>query len=146
MQAALKLCSQALTKYPGQPLFTVLKAFALDRSGNGDAATPLIQFIIDCDSACSETVQHASTLLKSRNDVDKLAELYEKATKRQPHDNLLQQQLFVAYAQQGSAVKQQQVAMKLNKKDPQELSAMWVVCSVLSQAAARRAGATHILP
>lgn len=148
MQAALKASNQALSKYPGHPLFTVLKAYAYDRTGNALEAAPLIQHVVDHPDADEDALFHASTLLKNAGDFDKLAELYTKACDRRPGDVVLLQQLFLAHARLGRAVKQQQAAMKLNKQDPNELHAFWVICSMLTQADNKRAGAglRHDLP
>lgn len=141
VQAATKLCNQALAKYTDQPLFTILKAFALDRAGNDSTVPTLIQQVIDCPRSNDDCIHHAGTLLKGRGEFDKMVELYEKAAARAPKDLTWQQQLFLAHARVGDTVKQQRIAMQLNKADPMELHALWVVCSILLQADARRAGA-----
>ena len=140
LQGAAKLCQQALTKYPGYPLFLVLKAIAFDRTGDVAKAEPLLQQAIDSDACCEEARHHAATLLQHNGDFEMLLDMYEKAAARAPGDIALQQQLFCAHARLVQPVKQQQVAMRLNKSEPCELHAFWHVASVLAQAALRRRG------
>ena len=90
-------------------MFTILKAFAYDRSGNAHDAAPLIQHVIDCKTVSAESIHHAATLLQQNGDFDKLLELYTKAVPRQPQDIALQQQLFLAHVRLFQPVKQQQV-------------------------------------
>jgi tetratricopeptide (TPR) repeat protein len=109
VQAAIKACNQALSKYPKQPLFTILKAFAFDRAGNGLEATPLVQQVIDSKDADAESIHHASTILKNSGDFEKLVELYSKASARDPSDLGLHQHLFLSHVRMLEPVKQQQV-------------------------------------
>jgi tetratricopeptide (TPR) repeat protein len=143
MQAALKFCNQALAKYPGQPLFTILKAYAYDRAGDSSTVMPLIQIVIDCKHADDESLHHAATLLKNRGDFEKLLELYTKAAARAPPDINLQQQLFLTHARLGNALMQQQTAIRLCKLDSNELHAFWLVESMLTQADNKRSGTSN---
>lgn len=144
MQGAIKLCNQALTKLPKQPLVTVLKAFALDRSSSVPEALALLDGIIQTGTADEDVLHHASGLLKARGQYARLLQLYTAALAQHPDDLGLLQEVFLAHVRLGGLVAQQQAAMKLNKLAPCEMHTFWVVCSMLSQAARKRGGDTAV--
>jgi len=85
-QAALKQCNQALNKYPKHGLFTILKAFALDRMGNASEALALAHTVADSGTGDEETLHHTSNLLRSHSEFELLLQMYQKSAAANPQD------------------------------------------------------------
>eukprot|EP00892_Ulva_mutabilis_P000627 jgi/Ulvmu1/10565/UM065_0019.1 len=139
-KAALKQCNQALSKYRGHGLFSILKAFALDRLGNAPEALALAREIANSGTGDEEILHHTSNLLRNHNEFEVLLQMYQKSATANPQDIGLLQEVFLAHVRLGHVLEQQQVAMKISKASPGELQTFWVVCSMLAQVACVRAG------
>lgn len=85
-QAALKQCNQALSKYHKHGLFSVLKAFALDRLGNATEALALASEIADSGTGDEEILHHTSSLLRGHSEFEMLLQMYQKSAAANPHD------------------------------------------------------------
>lgn len=97
LQAAIKQCNQALSKYHKHSLFSVLKAFALDRMGNVSEALALAREISESGTGDAEVLHHTSNLLRSHGEFEILLQMYQKSAASQPQDiGLLQVQTYAA--------------------------------------------------
>jgi tetratricopeptide (TPR) repeat protein len=91
MQGSIKQCNQALSKYPKNNLFNVLKALAHDRLGDSVKAVSIVEDIIATRTADDEVLHHCSDLLRRLGDYEVLLQLYKSASAEQPQDLGLQQ-------------------------------------------------------
>lgn len=91
LQATVKQCNQALSKYPKHGLFTILKAYALDCMGNASEALVLAQEVSESGTADAEVLHHTSNLLRSNGEYNMLLQMYQKSAALQPQDIGLQQ-------------------------------------------------------
>lgn len=99
LQATIKQCNQALSKYPKHGLFSILKAFALDRMGNAGEALLLAQEVSESGTGDAEVLHHTSNLLRSHGEFQTLLHMYQKSVASQPQDiGLLQVQPCAASA------------------------------------------------
>ena len=71
--------------------------------------------------------------------------MWEAASKREPQNEELLSQTFMAYVRQGLYKKQQQVAMQLYKVQPKNPYYFWAVMSIVLQATSDRLSLILIL-
>ena len=69
---------------------------------------------------------------------DTICDMWEAASKKDPQNEELLSQTFMAYVRQGLYKKQQQVAMQLYKVQPKNPYYFWAVMSIVLQATADR--------
>ena len=67
-----------------------------------------------------------------------ICDMWEAASKKDPQNEELLSQTFMAYVRQGLYKKQQQVAMQLYKVQPKNPYYFWAVMSIVLQATADR--------
>ncbi|KXZ48272.1 hypothetical protein GPECTOR_29g5 [Gonium pectorale] len=151
---ALKLCQQALAKYPGDDLVRVLKAIGLDRSGQREEANEVVDEVLAGKPAPvdEQVLRLAGMVLRGSGRVSAITAMYEAAADaaaRMPGGGelalALLHEVFGAHVRESSFVKQQQVALRLSKAAAAapggtvlgaERYGWWVVLSLLLQARA----------
>ncbi|KAG2423858.1 hypothetical protein HXX76_015018 [Chlamydomonas incerta] len=159
-KGALKLCQQALQKYPEDQLIKVLKAIGLDRSGKREEANQVVDEVTATTPMDEQVLRLAAMVLRGSGRLAAITSMYEAAAAaaalQGPGQAELAQVLlndvFGAHVRESNFVKQQQVAMKLSKASglavgaagvSSERYSWWMVLSLLLQArAALRARAS----
>ncbi|PNW76761.1 hypothetical protein CHLRE_11g475050v5 [Chlamydomonas reinhardtii] len=159
-KGALKLCQQALQKYPENELIKVLKAIGLDRSGKREEANQIVDEVVATTPIDEQVLRLAAMVLRGSGRLAAITSMYEAAAAAAAAHGpgqaelaqVLLNDVFGAHVRESNFVKQQQVAMKLSKASgpaagaagvSSERYSWWVVLSLLLQArAALRARAS----
>ncbi|GLC46898.1 hypothetical protein PLESTB_001281700 [Pleodorina starrii] len=166
-KGALKLCQQALQKYPDNELVKVLKAIGLERCGKRDEANQVVDEVLAVSPTDEQVLRLGAMVLRAAGRLPDITRMYEAAAAAvAPRGGelalVLQHEVFGAHVREFNFVKQQQVALKLSKAAAAtpavavsapgggpavsvERYGWWVVLSILLQArAALRARATGV--
>ncbi|GFR48749.1 hypothetical protein Agub_g10707 [Astrephomene gubernaculifera] len=165
-KGALKLCQQALQKYPNNELVMVLKAIGLDRSGKRDEANQVVDEVVAATPIDEQVLRLASMVLRGSGRLSDITRMYEAAAAAAAASGgsgsaqqalVLLHEVFGAHVRESNFVKQQQVALRLSKAAAGALAAVgaagvsgerygwWVVMSLVLQArAALRARARGV--
>ncbi|CAG9463897.1 unnamed protein product [Pedinophyceae sp. YPF-701] len=141
-KTALKILDQIVAKksFKGNAEVRVLRAIALQRLGRGSEALEICADIRKDKAILSDSnvLTLASNVYRWERRPAELGSMYEDACAANPGNMHLLQEAFRANMSAFNFVKQQQIAMKLNRGAPSDKHFWWVVMSVLLQA--RNAG------
>ncbi|XP_014235651.1 N-alpha-acetyltransferase 25, NatB auxiliary subunit [Trichogramma pretiosum] len=131
---ALQEADKVLKKHPGNQCARVLKALALLRLGKEDECQSIIDKVrseVPCEDS---TLQAMSICYREIQQPDKISEVYEAASKADPHNEELLTHLFMSYIRLGDFKKQQQTALALYKLVPKNAYYYWAIMSLVMQA------------
>ncbi|XP_021913632.1 N-alpha-acetyltransferase 25, NatB auxiliary subunit isoform X3 [Zootermopsis nevadensis] len=145
---ALQEAEKVLKKQPNFQCAKVLKALALLRLGKEDECMQLLDAVrteIPCDDS---TLQAMTICYREIHNPERICEIYEAATKKEPNNEELLTHLFMSYVRVADYKKQQQTAMALYKLKPKNPYYFWAVMSVVMQAhkADEKLAKTVVLP
>ncbi len=117
-------------------MLLTLRAFSLQRTGKSDEALATLQAIVDKGPE-SERVLHTMTFTyRAAGKPEAIVPAYAAAAEKSPQDLEILKGLFGAYAKDLNFVKQQQIALKLAKAQPEEADrySWWAIVSLTLQA------------
>ncbi|KAJ9597152.1 hypothetical protein L9F63_026958, partial [Diploptera punctata] len=122
---ALQEADKVLKKQPNFQCAKVLKALALLRLGKEDECIQLLD-VVRAEVPCDDSTLQAMTICyREIHNPERICEIYEAATKKEPNNEELLDTLIH---------KQQQTAMALYKLKPKNPYYFWAVMSVVMQA------------
>ncbi|XP_071448582.1 N-alpha-acetyltransferase 25, NatB auxiliary subunit [Hetaerina americana] len=131
---ALQEADKVLKKQPSFQCAKVLKALALLRLGKDDECEQILESVRQ-EVPCEDSTLQAMTLCyREIHKPEKICEIYEGATKKDPANEELLTQLFMAHVRVNDYRKQQQTAMALYKLKPKNPYYFWAVMSLVMQA------------
>ncbi|PSN43752.1 hypothetical protein C0J52_06409 [Blattella germanica] len=131
---ALQEADKVLKKQPNFQCAKVLKALALLRLGKEDDCIQLLD-IVRAEVPCDDSTLQAMTICyREIHNPERICEIYEAATKKEPNNEELLTHLFMSYVRVADYKKQQQTAMALYKLKPKNPYYFWAVMSVVMQA------------
>ncbi|KAJ9576201.1 hypothetical protein L9F63_006934, partial [Diploptera punctata] len=131
---ALQEADKVLKKQPNFQCAKVLKALALLRLGKEDECIQLLD-VVRAEVPCDDSTLQAMTICyREIHNPERICEIYEAATKKEPNNEELLTHLFMSYVRVADYKKQQQTAMALYKLKPKNPYYFWAVMSVVMQA------------
>ncbi|XP_046385897.1 N-alpha-acetyltransferase 25, NatB auxiliary subunit [Ischnura elegans] len=131
---ALQEAEKVLKKQPSFQCAKVLKSLALLRLGKEDECEQILESVRQ-EVPCEDSTLQAMTLCyREIHKPEKICEIYEGATKKDPSNEELLTHLFMAYVRVNDYRKQQQTAMALYKLKPKNPYYFWAVMSLVMQA------------
>ncbi|KAG8201857.1 hypothetical protein JTE90_027337 [Oedothorax gibbosus] len=145
---ALQEAEKLLKKQKDFLCAKALKALALVRLGKSDEAFSLIREVHNEDPTDDPTLQAMTICYRELQKLELIADAYERATRKDPHNEELLSHLFMSHVRNGDYKKQQQVAMALYKLKPKNPYYFWAVMSIVMQAtnADKKLAKTMLLP
>ncbi|KAJ4445258.1 N-alpha-acetyltransferase 25, NatB auxiliary subunit [Periplaneta americana] len=131
---ALQEAEKVLKKQPNFQCAKVLKALALLRLGKEDECIQVLD-VVRAEVPCDDSTLQAMTICyREIHNPERICEIYEAATKKEPNNEELLTHLFMSYVRVADYKKQQQAAMALYKLKPKNPYYFWAVMSVVMQA------------
>nr|CAD7589516.1 unnamed protein product [Timema genevievae] len=131
---ALQEAEKVLKKQPNFQPARVLKALALLRLGKEEECIQHLE-VVQAEVPVDESALQAMTIcFKELHKPEKICDIYNAATKKDPSNEELLTHLFMAHVRVGDYKKQQQVAMSLYKLKPKNPYYFWAVMSIVMQA------------
>ncbi|XP_049839174.1 N-alpha-acetyltransferase 25, NatB auxiliary subunit isoform X1 [Schistocerca gregaria] len=131
---ALQEADKVLKKQPNFQCAKVLKALALLRMGKKEECIELLEAVraeVPCDDS---TLQAMTICYREIHRPERICEIYEAATKKDPTNEELLTHLFMAYVRVADYKRQHQTALMLYKLKPKNPYYFWAVMSVVMQA------------
>ncbi|KAH9503147.1 N-alpha-acetyltransferase 25, NatB auxiliary subunit [Bulinus truncatus] len=145
---AVQEADKVLKKQKDLTCAKVLKALALLRMGRHAEGSSLLAAIHQSEPTDEQTLNAMSICYKETQQYDKIASLYEAASKHQPNNEDILSCLFMAHVRLGNYQQQQRTAMLLHKLRPKKNPYyFWAVMSIVMQAYKNeQLGKTMFLP
>ncbi|KAI0322196.1 N-acetyltransferase B complex non catalytic subunit-domain-containing protein [Amylostereum chailletii] len=131
-KSAVVSCNKLLKKYPKNDLLKALKALALVRSQKVEEAIALTDEVLASRPSEDSTLTAMMHVLRHLGRNKDNVAMFEDAYKRQPHNEELATQTFVAQLRTGNWKAAQLLANKMSKQFNDDRYLYWaVMCSVL---------------
>ncbi|KAK0047677.1 N-alpha-acetyltransferase 25 NatB auxiliary subunit [Biomphalaria pfeifferi] len=145
---AIQEADKVLKKQKDLTCAKVLKALALLRMGRHAEGSSLLSTIHQSEPTEEQTLNAMSICYKETQQYDKIASLYDAASKQQPNNEDILSCLFMAHVRLGNYQQQQRTAMQLHKLRPKKNPYyFWAVMSIVMQAYQNeQLGKTMFLP
>ncbi|XP_014254819.1 N-alpha-acetyltransferase 25, NatB auxiliary subunit [Cimex lectularius] len=134
---ALQEAEKVLKKQPNLQCAKVLKCLALLRMGKKTECTELLEVIKNESPVEESTLQLMTVCYWDINKPDLICQLYENASKKDPSNEDILNNLFLSYVRIGDYKKQQLSALALYKVIPKSQYFFWAIISILLQAVDR---------
>ncbi|XP_067015410.2 N-alpha-acetyltransferase 25, NatB auxiliary subunit [Anabrus simplex] len=131
---ALQEAEKVLKKQPNFLCAKVLKGLALLRLGKEDECEQLLDAVRAEVPADDSTLQAMTICYRELHKPERICEIYEAATKKDPNNEELLTHLFMAYVRIADYKRQQQTALALYKLKPKNPYYFWAVMSIVMQA------------
>ncbi|XP_059149615.1 N-alpha-acetyltransferase 25, NatB auxiliary subunit-like [Physella acuta] len=132
---AIQEADKVLKKQKDLTCAKVLKALALLRMGRQAEGTAILAAIHESEPTEEQTLNAMSICYKEAQQYNKIASLYEAASKHQPNNEDILSCLFMAHVRLGNYQQQQRTAMLLHKLRPNKNPYyFWAVMSIVMQA------------
>ena len=133
-KAALKTIDRELLgKFPQMQIGRVLKGIVLSRLGKDGEGLALCEAVRHEGPGDDNVLHTLSLFYKNTGRREESIAMFERASDRDPKNELHLTSLFQAYARDRSFVKQQGCAMKLYRVSGDKKHIMWAVCGALLQ-------------
>ncbi|CAL1537069.1 unnamed protein product [Lymnaea stagnalis] len=145
---AIQEADKVLKKQKELTCAKVLKALALLRMGRHSEGSSLLETIHQSEPTEEQTLNAMSICYKETQQYEKIASLYEAASKHQPNNEDILSCLFMAHVRLGNYQQQQRTAMSLHKLRPNKNPYyFWAVMSIVMQGHNdKKLGQTTFLP
>lgn len=131
---ALQEAGKVLKKQPNFLCVKVLKALALLRLGKEDECHELLEEVSREVPIDDQTLQAMQICYRETQQPHKICEMYDAAAKKDPTNEEILTNLFMAHVRLGDYKQQQQTALRLYKAKPKNPYYFWAVMSVVMQA------------
>lgn len=131
---ALQEAGKVLKKQPDFLCVKVLKALALLRLGKEDECHELLEAVQKEVPVDDQTLQAMQICYRETQQPNKICEMYDAASKKDPTNEDILTNLFMAHVRLGDYKQQQQTALRLYKVKPKNPYYFWAVMSVVMQA------------
>ncbi|KAE8748112.1 hypothetical protein FOCC_FOCC005115 [Frankliniella occidentalis] len=131
---ALQEAGKVLKKQPDFLCVKVLKALALLRLGKEDECHELLEAVRKEVPIDDQTLQAMQICYRETQQPNKICEMYDAAAKKDPTNEEILTNLFMAHVRLGDYKQQQQTALRLYKVKPKNPYYFWAVMSVVMQA------------
>eukprot|EP00899_Mesostigma_viride_P012752 jgi/Mesvir1/21478/Mv03930-RA.1 len=142
---ALKLVNGIQQKHENSLIVKALKALVLERVGKKKEAFQLCEQVRVCGPLNEHVLQTVLVVYKELGEFSSATKCFEDVAAAHPSNLEATKQLFQAYVRESNYVRQQQVALKLFKLQPEEKHLMMAVASMYLQGCRGSAGAAHAL-
>ncbi|QQP36621.1 Uncharacterized protein FKW44_021776, partial [Caligus rogercresseyi] len=131
---ALQESDRILKKSAGFSCCKVLKSLALLRMGREDEAQGFLDSVLAEGPTDEETLQAMAIAYKESLQLEKICQMYEVATEKEPNNEDLLSHLFMSYVRIGDYKKQQSAAFALYKAAPKNPYYFWAIMSIILRA------------